>query len=133
MKVRNGFVSNSSTSSFVVLGYKVEYDEEDLKDIITKIDPEALKKIDMDSEDVESDLEELFSELVDYGSDKIDFFRDRDGGELYAGALIACVSSDEGTGSGEFKIDEIMAKCKNAKEIFGFEGEPKLHTGTICS
>jgi hypothetical protein len=34
MKIRSGFVSNSSTSSFIMLGFKVKYEE----DLETKVD-----------------------------------------------------------------------------------------------
>ena len=33
MKIRNGFVSNSSTSSFIIYGWKIEQDNENYKKI----------------------------------------------------------------------------------------------------
>ena len=44
MKIRNGFVSNSSSSSFVIKGFLVDKDEISLEDLASIIFPEFKKK-----------------------------------------------------------------------------------------
>lgn len=64
MKIRNGFVSNSSTSSFLVLGWRGSLDEDDMKTVCEEFN---LKP---DSEDKE--------DLVDILQEDINFFIDED-------------------------------------------------------
>jgi hypothetical protein len=84
MKTRNGFVSNSSTSSFVVLGIKHQCDFDDLERLEKKIEEVGL--------DVLTD----------------------DGDFVYIGKTIADFSDEDGLEAGSIEIDttELATKLK---------------------
>jgi hypothetical protein len=53
MKIRNGFVSNSSSSSFVIVGFKIDKNAEDIEEMLEKLRNKCpdLKKIDYLTDD----------------------------------------------------------------------------------
>ena len=97
MKIRNGFVSNSSSSSFVVLGYKGSYN-----DVVF-------------GEGTESYKDKLYKDLTDEERDE---FHDRedvitDDGCYYVGELLAesgfqCDYIEEA----EFSAEELQQKIE---------------------
>lgn len=143
MKVRIGFVSNSSTSSFCILGYKV--DTEDLcmerkMQIIGAISPSELKDLkkallECESEDDKEDtVEELFIDISYKGSKVFDTINDGEGGVLYLGATLCDISSDDGGAEEEeIDIDEALAKAEKARVALKLKGKPKIYSGMMAS
>jgi len=112
MKVRNGFVSNSSSSSFVIHGVSYDYSDVEITDLMKKHLNE--KQIN-DFEEGECAFEDLLSDLG------LEIYEDYEGETLFFGKSWAHIGDDE-TGK-QFK--ETIDKRLN--EIFGKEVE----TGTI--
>lgn len=132
MKSRRGFVSNSSSSSFVILGYKSA-------DLLGRnVDKEAMMR------NYGTDVDRLLSMANKYGIDDawyeflyntnfgIDGVRYlSDDGDGYVGVAIADVSSDGGyLEKSEVDIDTIMEKVRKLQELFGIDKPPKIITGT---
>jgi len=108
MKTRQGFVSNSSTSSFVVIGFYID----DLK--------AAREKLNIDPK-----LED--SELQKYG---IIYFYDC---IPMAGVFLAYVSSDDGQTEENVNLSEVATKVEEIRVKLGLEGPAKLISGIIAS
>lgn len=85
MKVRNGFVSNSSTSSFLIYG--VEIGEDELKEALSSVG-----KIKKDEEDEDCDLYDALDEALKGSSLE---HHHPDGGECYVGASWSGVGDDQ--------------------------------------
>ena len=104
MKIRNGFVSNSSSSSFVIAGIKIPN---------TALSPEK--------------RDELYDDgVIVTGSD--------DGipkGFLVVGKFLADVHSDDSyLDYGEFPLDKIAQLIAEVEEKTGLTGEKGVFTGT---
>jgi hypothetical protein len=105
--IRTGFVSNSSSSSFVLYGYKVPEDEAAL----------ALN--------VSSD--KLYDELDRCG---VEYIYDYEAGYVYAGKVIANWDDDDSVGPIAMSLTELAEGAEKARERFGVVGEPKVFAGT---
>lgn len=140
MKIRNGFVSNSSSSSFVVFGYKIKVDPngvDDMKKILGKLDPEALSKLGEQlgeraiGDEERYIIDDMLHEAKNKKRDDFNIMSDPEDNALYIGYLIADVSSDDNQlAKTECGYEQLASKAAKAKELFGLEGEPKLYTGT---
>lgn len=103
MKIRDGFVSNSSSSSFVVVGYKTKKSFEELEEIEYK---NTKMRICVDSE--------YFNNYILFGV-YLDRWSDGDNPDV------------------ELTIDEIQEKFEEVKKIgkeAGITEEPKIYVGT---
>jgi len=109
MKIRNGFVSNSSTSSFIVIGHKFKSEE------ITKFFTE-------DEEDVYDALESI--EYIGYVADsEVDAY--------YIGEVISD-SGEDILEDSETEIGDLeqLKSIKAMRETFKYEGPLKIYSGT---
>ena len=120
MKTRKGFVSNSSSSSFILVGYEIS------KESVEKLrehDEDAYYEIAMDTNN--------FRILM--GSE------DGVGDKAVAGDFILDISSDDNyVEYDSFSLDDVSERMKAVKETIlenGFEiiGEGKLFMGTRCT
>ncbi len=146
MKVRNGFVSNSSSSSFVVIGYRLDelglYNNDDLDNFRERVAnfisyinykpiPENFNEFDKDH-------------LMDFLMDKVLYsgkcfqqtFGDKvyylsDDGPGYLGYVLADISSDgcSGIENVDIELDSeiIQNPLKKLQECFG--KKPHLYSG----
>lgn len=130
MKTRNGFVSNSSSSSFIVLGFKINTEDYDKREFLQKYAPKVWAKL---GEDVdEMDVEDSF----------FDFWQQSDlmgikgagavpADDTYVGVVFADVASDgDSLDDAEYDIADALDTCKKIKKALDLPGDPKLYTGT---
>lgn len=99
MKIRNGFVSNSSSSSFIAYGKEVNLTNEEILKAIKKIDKgkykeliEEYKEEDWDIDDLDS--YELYEILGDLLEKSIEYCTNDDGG-CYFGIPYENIGDDE--------------------------------------
>lgn len=124
MKVRSGFVSNSSSSSFCIYGTYLEFSE-----IIEKLKASNLltvdesKKID-DDEDEDEDMYENLEELLSKKTD-LELYFDYEGDSAWIGRDWSSVGDDE-TGR-QFKENVESELIK----VFGTDVDFGTHDETI--
>lgn len=80
MKIRTGFVSNSSSTSFTLYGTSIDIDE-----MVKKI--KLVSNNILEDEEIEENFDELFEETFNkiLASDNLTYVSDRDGGVVYIG------------------------------------------------
>jgi hypothetical protein len=116
MKTRNGFVSNSSTTSFVAIGYKI--DENTARRFLSDV-MQYIVTDDYDVLDIIDEEDTPIEEIGEYGLvlGKVFRFSSEDG------SLDENINKD---------IDDIVAEVKNYGEKAGL-GNPRLFTGMYMS
>lgn len=134
MKTRNGFVSNSSSSSFVILGYKADDVFSDIgaskkEEIIGKHSPKLLKSESFKKYGVDEIWHDFLYE-TNFGIDGISYLGDD--GPGYIGFVLADISSE----GGDFEfirkipVGDIMEKIDALKKYLDIKEEPKFIIGT---
>jgi len=138
MKIRNGFVSNSSSSSFVVIGFTVDRDKYTLLDIAKVLNPDDFSEI--TPELIEEDVA-LKNLLYDFASGSDSFVirdNEEDGapsGKILIGVEIACID-DNGeidTIEVDLETDADVSLIKNIMSQLEIETSLKVLTGNrVC-
>lgn len=131
MKIRNGFVSNSSSSSFVIIGYKsseIFSKDIDKESIIRKYAPKFLES----EANKKYGIEDIWTDFLyntNFGIDGVSYLSDDD--KSYIGIVLADVKSDEGcVDDTELSLEDIMKKVNALQDIFNIKKLPKIYTGT---
>ena len=88
MKIRNGFVSNSSSSSFVIYGVSMYYDSDDYNTFLKKyFTTEDITKI--------NSGDYMIEDLIDYTKLGLELFEDYEGELVYIGRSWSDINDDE--------------------------------------
>jgi hypothetical protein len=105
MKIRNGFVANSSSSSFCILG--IHIDGEDI--------PESYREIKQREEEIEGDLGEVLDELLK-GSDLVWTQEDPYSSDYYVGVDVEDLNKDISIKENEKIIRKKISESLGAPE-----------------
>lgn len=118
MKVRTGFVSNSSSTSFVILGWSIseEQAKQYVKDVI------GLEGID--------DEDDWIDKIYEDG-EKNGIYHHGEEDEYFLGYMIA-ESSDSSFEGESVDLDKALEKAKKFGEKIGLN-DPKIFVGTYAS
>lgn len=139
MKVRNGFVSNSSSSSFVLIGYKLDKDF-DLVQYVKDTYPEEYAEAEAQLKEKYPDDPEKVARWLK--SDIYDILyehkRDDDGcckylsddGPGYIGKIIS--QGEDYLNDASLNGAELMETIRKVQEEVGRENPPSLYVGTVA-
>jgi len=151
MKIRAGFVSNSSSASFVIVGFEV--DASDSKEVVKKIfdlsDEDIMEKMKNsfygekpedieDPDQIKEFCDELLYDLKDekknfdwlYGEGSVP------DGKMIVGKLLSYIRSDDYgdniDGTSEFTIEELATTIQELKTKMESTEPTKVYTGSMC-
>jgi len=135
MKQRNGFVSNSSSSSFVLIGYNLGHMsyEERLKLIHPSNHEEVYKKIEAEAKEKDYAIEDV---MADYIYDNQDAESGLStcccgySGNIYFGRFVA-KEKDSPMSNVDLSGEDLQKLIKKVHELSGQEAPPSLIVATI--
>jgi hypothetical protein len=129
MKIRKGFVSNSSTSSFIVAGYRVEKDNKLWEKIKQKLYPNGVSK-DTPEWDIRYEIKEYIEQKygVIYVNDWENVRFDCEEDEEIVGAVISDGDLSE-IDNKEITVETLRSKTEKIRDLYKVKGEPSLFIG----
>lgn len=133
-KIRQGFVSNSSSCSFVVAGVMVDEDKLNIHQLVKNLYPEVYQQCSDESNDLE-DLEDCLYDYISMNESNI-YFGDNveqgaDEGKLLIGYTIAEIHDEYELDNTKMTLNEINNKCKGLLNKLGLDDEEvKIITAT---
>lgn len=137
MKVRSCFVSNSSTSSFVVVGFEIDEDMLDFEKVIKTLSPADYEvNIENNPEWKEYDEEERYEVMHEVLMDMDDYYYcnnfecGKRKNKALIGLLIAEAYEKELSSSEESLLEILDRVLILAKKLGLSDVKPKLYTGT---
>lgn len=151
MKTRTGFVSNSSTCSFVICGFKISEKEYDYVNAYTMITGktkeqiiDAIKQYDKENgrpekEITDYDISDFCSECIECDSGSL--FDDKDitieTGEGVNGVIVGqsiCRIGSEGDSldNEDYDIEETIDRVRKVRDKVGCNAPIKIFVGTKC-
>lgn len=139
MKTRNGFVSNSSSCSFVLIGYEVPKEEINLHSLYRFLFEAKPQYPEADDQDDFEDMmyEGIMDKLDDldlFYSNNTDMGSPKDGICIFGVQLALLGSEDPELHYTSNSLDgELIERVKNIGKNFGINEEPKIITGSrLC-
>lgn len=133
MKKRNGFVSNSSSCSFIAVGLIIKKDDLDKEKVLKEVFKCDQEKID-EYKSCEGGLNKLFhkkfcdNSIYDFKYDSEMGYEPEEGYVFLCETLKEWNDEDEDL-TGEYSFEELQVKVNKIKETFNVDGEVKLITG----
>lgn len=128
-----GLISNSSSTSFVILGYRVEasdFTDEQKIELLRKIFPDTIDSM------IAADkygIENVWYDKTQGTHNGFDI--SRSDSAVFFGAEIISISSDgSDIDDAEIPLEAYLEKCHAAEKLLGFERKNlKIHTGSYSS
>jgi hypothetical protein len=147
MKKRSGFVSNSSTCSFVICGFKVSDEEFDYAGVYSKMTGKTMEQIDGLAQEYnskrryqETDVRQIVRDFCKDAVEKELRSEDKgikvNSGEGMDGVIIGksiCrIGSDDFPDKEELDIESIIENLKVVRNKIGCDAPIKIFIGTKC-
>jgi len=131
VKTRQGFVSNSSTASFVIAGVLLNSKTNSRLDVLKRLFPEDIPEDEAELEDWEHDS----AHSADVWVDTADGDNSLPNGKTFAGVLINRVRSDGDSQNSVCKLSEVETRVEAIRVKLGLSKDKyptMLISGTEC-
>lgn len=130
MKTRTSLVSNSSTTSFLIIGFSEEYPGSSDKKFIKGL---YFKLFGRELSDEEIGNGDYYDEIANY-REKFDILIDGEGSRIFYGATLFRQSSEYCDFEDEmFDLSAVLLKSMNAKATLGLSGDAIIYRGQYAS